>query len=67
MISFDMALYKDFPIAGNHKMQFRGESFNTFNHTNFNGIASTYGKATFGQVTSARDPRIFEVVLRYEF
>jgi hypothetical protein len=67
MVSFDMALYKDFPIVGSHKVEFRGESFNTFNHTNFNGIAAAYGKSTFGQVTSARDPRIFEVVLRYEF
>jgi hypothetical protein len=67
MVNFDMALYKDFPIVGEHKIQFRGESFNVFNHTNFNGIAAAQGKTNFGQVTSARDPRIFEVVLRYEF
>lgn len=67
MVVFDMALYKDFPIVGDHKIQFRGESFNVFNHTNFNGIGSTIGKSNYGQVTSARDPRIFEVVLRYEF
>lgn len=67
MVNFDMAIYKDFPIVGAHKVQFRGEAFNVFNHTNFNGIAAAYGKSTFGQVTSARDPRIFEVVLRYQF
>jgi len=67
MVNFDMALYKDFPIVANHKIQFRGEVFNVLNHTNFNGVAATLGKSTFGNVTSARDPRIFEVVLRYEF
>lgn len=67
MIDFDMALYKDFPIFGEHKLQFRGESFNVFNHTNFNGVSAAVGKSTYGQVTSARDPRIFEVALRYGF
>ncbi|MDR3723643.1 MAG: carboxypeptidase regulatory-like domain-containing protein [Terracidiphilus sp.] len=67
MVNFDMALYKDFSIVGTHKVQFRGEAFNAFNHTNFNAVAAQLGKSNFGNVTSARDPRIFEVVLRYEF
>lgn len=67
MINFDMALYKDFPIVRDHKVQFRGEAFNVFNHTNFSTIAAQYGKSTFGNATAARDPRIFELVLRYEF
>ncbi|WP_420237874.1 carboxypeptidase regulatory-like domain-containing protein [Telmatobacter bradus] len=67
IIDFDMALYKDFSIVGSHTVQFRGEAFNVFNHTNFSGIASTLGASNLGQVTSALDPRIFEVALRYKF
>ena len=49
MVNFDMALYKEFPIIGSHVIQFRGEAFNIFNHTNFNAVTSTYGKSSFGE------------------
>jgi hypothetical protein len=36
------------------------ESFNTFNHTEPNGIGNTLGTSTFGKVTSFYDPRALE-------
>jgi len=66
-VDFDMAFYKDFKIGERQKFQFRGELFNIFNHTNFNGVATAVGAGDYGQITSARDPRIVEFVLRYEF
>jgi Carboxypeptidase regulatory-like domain/TonB-dependent Receptor Plug Domain len=66
-ITFDMALYKDFKIGERQKFQFRSEFFNIFNHTNFSGVSLDYGAGNFGQVTSALDPRIIELVARYEF
>jgi hypothetical protein len=67
LINFDMAFYKDFRIKERHNFEFRAELFNTFNHTNFNAISTALGAGTFGRVTSARDPRIAEFVLRYQF
>ena len=67
LINFDMGLYKNFRIAERHTIQFRSEFFNIFNHTNFNGISVGLGSGNYGQVTSARDPRIVEFSLRYQF
>ena len=67
LINFDMAFYKDFRIRERHTIQFRAELFNIFNHTNFNAVSTNYGAGTFGRITSARDPRIAEFVLRYQF
>jgi len=67
LVTFDMAVYKDFRIGEKQTIQFRGELFNIFNHTNFNGIGTTYGASNFGQATSAADPRIVEFALRYHF
>ncbi len=67
LFNFDMTLYKDFAITEQQKLQFRAELFNIFNHTNFTTVSTTYGAPTFGQVTAAADPRIMELVLRYQF
>lgn len=67
LINFDMGLYKDFRITERQKVQFRSEFFNIFNHTNFNGVSTSVGAGNYGQVTSARDGRIVEFSLRYQF
>jgi hypothetical protein len=66
-INFDMALYKDFRIKERCKFELRGEVFNTFNHTNFNGVSTSFGSGNFGQVDSASSPRVAEFALRFEF
>jgi hypothetical protein len=67
VVNFDLAMYKDFHIKEHQVVQFRGELFNAFNITNFSGVQTAYGAGNFGQVTSALDPRIAELVLRYQF
>jgi hypothetical protein len=67
LVNFDMGFYKDFRIKERHSIEFRGELFNIFNHSNFNGIDPVLGSGTFGQVISAADPRIVEFALRYQF
>ncbi|MDR5727460.1 MAG: hypothetical protein RB191_08545 [Terriglobia bacterium] len=66
-IDFDMALYKTFHITQQHSIQFRGELFNIFNHTNFATVSTNFGSGTYGQVISAADPRIAEFSLQYQF
>ena len=36
------------------------DSFNTFNHTQFNAFNNTVSNSNFGFVTGAQDPREFE-------
>lgn len=63
----DMALFKGFHIKERHTIEFRAEFFNVFNHTNFTTVNTALGNASFGKVTAAADPRIMEMVLRYQF
>jgi hypothetical protein len=67
LVDFDMAIYKDFNFLERHKIEFRAEAFNVFNHTNFNGVSTNFGSGTYGTITSTRDPRILELALRYQF
>lgn len=67
LINFDTGLYKDFAINSRHVFQFRAEAFNTFNHTNYSTVNTTYGSSAFGYLTGARDARVIEVAGRYRF
>jgi hypothetical protein len=63
----DVALAKRFKIAERHTVEFRGEAFNLFNHTNFNNPSGNIGSTTFGRITAAKDPRLAQLTLRYSF
>ena len=73
--NWDMALFKTFPIREKANFQFRWETYNTFNHTQFLGLNTTARfdptgaqvNAQFGQFTSARNPRIMQLALRFNF
>ena len=67
LLNLDTALYKEFHIRENNFFEFRAEAFNTLNHTNFSGVNATFGSSAFGNVTSATDPRVLELALRYKF
>jgi hypothetical protein len=70
ILNTDMALLKNFKITENQQVQFRAEAFNVFNHAQFNnpsGEIDNTGTGGFGYVTSARDPRIMQVALKYLF
>ena len=61
LFNWNIALFKSIPFSGkeNPHLELRVESFNTFNHTQFNGIDTgfTDGVGKFGAVTSTYDPR----------
>jgi hypothetical protein len=59
--NFNLALFKSFPLRGEGlKLQFRAESFNSFNHTQFQNLDMGLTDGSFGQVTSAWDARSFQ-------
>jgi len=52
-------------------LEFRGELFNAFNHTQFDSTNSSsigsIGSANFGIISATRDPRIIQFTARYTF
>jgi hypothetical protein len=64
---WDLSVYKNFLVTERVKMQFRGEMFNAFNHTNFYGVGTTLASTTYGQITSALEPRQIQFGLRLAF
>ncbi len=67
--NFDIAIMKSFkmPFEG-HRLQFRGEAFNAFNHVNFyNPSLDIHTPATFGEFQSAFPARVIQASLRYSF
>ena len=63
----DFALAKATRITESTEVQIRAEFFNIFNHTQFNNPSGNFASGNFGVVTSARDPRIGQVSLKFVF
>ena len=51
-MQWDIALFKNFNMGGNRKLQLRAECFNFLNHPNLGGIDSNPLSGTFGRITS---------------
>jgi len=68
---FDFTLQKQFPIRERANLQFRLDVFDFFNHPNLNapiGAGRTFSTASsFGEITSANDPRDMQFSLRLAF
>jgi hypothetical protein len=56
---------KRIPITESMAVEFRGEFFNIFNHTQFGGPNGNASSSLFGVVTSARAPRIGQVSAKF--
>ncbi|HEY7181507.1 MAG TPA: hypothetical protein VIC84_08805, partial [Blastocatellia bacterium] len=75
----DFSFLKNIALTERHRLQFRSEFFNLFNHTNFDfperfctitataPAGSTCPAGTFGRLSAARDPRILQFALKYLF
>src|SRR5262249_153002 len=64
---WDLGLGKSMKIKEDCGFQFRVEMFNIFNHTNPLGVSASRTSSLFGQVTSARDPRLIQLGLKFKF
>ena len=74
--NWDITLMKKFPLWSEQRsLQFRGEFYNAFNHTQYdavdtNAVFDPTGaqiNGEFGQVVATRSPRIIQLSLRLEF
>ena len=65
--NIDFAAHKLFRITERVNLQFRAEFFNFLNHAQFNNPDTGLADSTFGQITTARDPRIIQGALKLVF
>jgi hypothetical protein len=63
----DLSISRIFPIHERLDFQLRMESFNIFNHPNFNAFTTGFNSGTFGNATAAADPRIFQLAGKFTF
>ena len=66
-LNFGTNLYKSFEITEQAHFELRAETFNTFNHTQFNAIRNNWSGGDFGQASGAQDPRTFEFGGKFVF
>ena len=63
----DLAISRRLPLAGTSAVELRAEAFNLLNTPplgNPNGVAGT---AAFGSITTAGDPRVVQLAVKYLF
>src|ERR1035437_3423359 len=62
-------LFKSFTFseARGSRLEFRAETFNSFNHTQFNGVSTGFSSSDFGHVTSTYNPRNLQLGLKLMF
>src|ERR1700722_17728918 len=68
--NYDMALRKITRVTESSSLEFRFETFNTFNHAQFDGAGSVDGNrddATFGQILKSQPGRVAQVALKLTF
>jgi hypothetical protein len=69
LFNWNLALFKEFPITSGEgpRFQLRFESYNTFNHTQFNNPNTGFTNSNFGQLTSTADPRTWQFGGKFYF
>lgn len=70
MFNSDLALLRSFQLSEAKVLQFRLETFNTFNHTQFFGPAAVNGDIDsdlFGHVVQAAPPRLMQLAVKFTF
>ena len=62
LFNWNLALFKSFNLTRGEgpRFEFRVETFNTFNHTEFQNLDTTLEDKNFGQTTSTYDPRTIQ-------
>jgi Carboxypeptidase regulatory-like domain/TonB-dependent Receptor Plug Domain/TonB dependent receptor len=64
---WDLSAIKNIKFGERATFQFRAEFFNAFNHTNFDLVTVNTDSSSYGQVTSAHDPRQIQFGAKLNF
>lgn len=65
--TLDVMAGKSFPVTERLRAEFRAEAFNAANTPPLGNPNGSFGSAAFGSITTALDPRVFELVLKLQF
>jgi Carboxypeptidase regulatory-like domain/TonB-dependent Receptor Plug Domain len=73
--NWNLSFFKNFPLGGERRLQFRWEIYNLLNHTQFSTVDNTARfdaagvqvNQQFGKATAARNPRIMQGAIRFTF
>jgi hypothetical protein len=72
--NWNLSIFKSFVLSEKRgsKIELRAESFNVWNHTQFQGsntggISNNFSASNFGQITGAFDPRVFQLGMKAFF
>ena len=63
----DLMLGKTFPLRDSVNLELRAEAFNITNTPPLADPNGSFGSAAFGSITSAGNPRVFELVSKIRF
>lgn len=65
--TLDLMLGKTFQVTDRTKLELRAEAFNVTNTPGLGAPNTSFGTPAFGTITSASDPRVFELVGKVHF
>jgi hypothetical protein len=63
----DLAVMRLIRVGGERAFELRAEIFNLLNTANFGAPATMLGAANLGTITSALDPRVVQLAVKYSF
>jgi hypothetical protein len=64
----DLSFIRHVPVKAGQSLEFRAEIFNLLNTVNLSAPASwVLGAANFGTITTALDPRVVQLAIKYNF
>ncbi len=64
---WDIGFIKNTNISERIRVQFRGEFFNAFNHTNFSSVDNNVDDSSFGAITNTHLPRNIQLGMKLYF
>jgi Carboxypeptidase regulatory-like domain len=67
LFNMDLSLVKRFAVNERSAIDIRADAFNSFNTVNFGNPGTSFGSSTFGVISTAGNPRIMQLAVRYRF
>lgn len=65
--NLDVALIRRVPVAGDRALEWRAEVFNATNTPAWGAPNTVVGSAGFGTITTAGDPRVVQIAVKFLF
>ena len=63
----DVTVARRIPVSASHAVELRAEFFNVLNTVNLGSPVAVNGAGNFGTITTALDPRVVQLVVKYAF